>query len=163
MQATATAVNTVAVVVHSVLCYISSSYAEWDETRLTISALKKMNNNMINVGGQHSPTVAYLLPHPPAPGSIPSIPEIVNVAEVNQWCCLKESGEWLDNVNWTHLVLASGKLELQCNQWIKFSPLRYLPCYNNLKSQRVIFGPMQGLGLSRIKFLPVDVEEARWT
>ena len=58
-----------------------------------------MNNNMINVGGQHSPVVAYLLPHPAAPGSIPSIPEIVNVAEVNQRCCLKESGEWLDNVN----------------------------------------------------------------
>ena len=37
----------------------------------------------------------------------------VNVAEVNQWRCLEESGQWLEDVAQTHLVLASGKLVLQ--------------------------------------------------
>ena len=46
-------------------------------------------------------------------GSIPSVPKkfseekIVDVAEVNQWRCLEESGLWLENVDQTHLVLAS--------------------------------------------------------
>ena len=43
-------------------------------------------------------------------GSIPSIPKtfseekMVDVAEVNQRHCLKESGQWLENLNRTHLV-----------------------------------------------------------
>ena len=49
-------------------------------------------------------------------GSIPSIPKKfleenkVDVAEVNQWFCLEERGQWIENVNRTHLVLSSGKL-----------------------------------------------------
>ena len=47
-----------------------------------------------------------------APGSTPSkkISEekIVNVAEVHQQHGLEESGQWLENVDRTHLVLASG-------------------------------------------------------
>ena len=39
--------------------------------------------------------------------------EIVYVAEINQWRCSEESGQWLENVDQTHLVLASGKLVLQ--------------------------------------------------
>ena len=35
------------------------------------------------------------------------------VAEVNQKLCLRESGQWLENVDQSHLVLASGKLVLQ--------------------------------------------------
>ena len=50
-----------------------------------------------------------LASHPAAPGSIPS----VAVAEVNQWRWLEESGQWLENVDRTHLGLASGKLVLQ--------------------------------------------------
>ena len=63
--------------------------------------------------------LAYLLPDPASSGLIPSIPpkcldeKIVNFAEVNQWHCLEESGQWLKNVNQTHLVLACGKLVLQ--------------------------------------------------
>ena len=54
----------------------------------------------------------YLSPHtqlPAAPGSIPSIPEILlkNV-EVTE-----ESGQWLEYGYRTHLLLASGKLVLQ--------------------------------------------------
>ena len=55
-----------------------------------------------------------LLLDPAAPGSIHSIPEKnVNVTEVNQRGCLEESGHWLENVDQTRLVLASGTLVLQ--------------------------------------------------
>ena len=39
--------------------------------------------------------------------------KIVDVAEINQRHCLEESGQWLENVDQTRLVLASGKLVLQ--------------------------------------------------
>ena len=39
--------------------------------------------------------------------------KIINLAEVNQQCWLEESGQWLENVDQTHLVLASGKPVLQ--------------------------------------------------
>ena len=60
-----------------------------------------------------------MLPDPAAPGLIFSVPQnfteenIVNVAEVNQQRCIEESGQWLENVGQTYLVLASGMLELQ--------------------------------------------------
>ena len=37
----------------------------------------------------------------------------IDVAEVNQLCWVEESGQWLDNVDRTHLVLAGGKPVLQ--------------------------------------------------
>ena len=40
---------------------------------------------------------------------------MVNVAEVNQWRWLEESGQWHENVNRTHLVLVSGKPVLPKN------------------------------------------------
>ena len=54
-----------------------------------------------------------------ATGSIPTFPKfflgkiIDDDAEVNLWRCLEESGPWLKNIDWTHLVLASGNLVLQ--------------------------------------------------
>ena len=36
-----------------------------------------------------------------------------HVAEVNQRCCLEESGQWHESVDGTHLVLVTGKLVLQ--------------------------------------------------
>ena len=42
-----------------------------------------------------------------------SIPKIVDFAEVNQWRSLEESWQYLENVDWTHLALASGKLVFQ--------------------------------------------------
>ena len=42
--------------------------------------------------------------------------KIADVAEVNQWRCLEESGQWLENVDGTLLVLASGKLSTQHHQ-----------------------------------------------
>ena len=56
-----------------------------------------------------------------APGLITIIPElisdkkIVDVAEVNKWRCLEESGQWLENADQNHLTLGSGKLVLQKN------------------------------------------------
>ena len=71
------------------------------------------------LGGSVVQWLAYLLLEPAAPGSIPSIPEIfseekiVNVAEVNLRGSLEENGPWIENVDQTNLVLASGKLVLQ--------------------------------------------------
>ena len=68
-----------------------------------------------------------MLSDPAAPGSIPSFTKIIfeeifDVAEVYQWRCLEERGEWLKNVDLTHLVLASGKLVLQkILQWCQTS------------------------------------------
>ena len=39
--------------------------------------------------------------------------KIVDVAGVNRWHGLEESGQWLENVDRTHFVLASDKLVLQ--------------------------------------------------
>ena len=39
--------------------------------------------------------------------------KIVDVAQANKRPCLEESGQWLENVNQTPLILASGKLVLQ--------------------------------------------------
>ena len=38
--------------------------------------------------------------------------KVIDVAEVNQWRWLEESGQWLENVDRTHLILASGQPEL---------------------------------------------------
>ena len=69
---------------------------------------------------------------PAALGSIPSVPEkiseekIIDVAEVNQRPSIEESTQWLENVDGTHLVLASGKLVLQKITCIhKFLPKSY--------------------------------------
>ena len=40
---------------------------------------------------------------------------MIDVAEVDQQHWLEESGQWLENVDLTHLVLASGKPVLQKN------------------------------------------------
>ena len=41
--------------------------------------------------------------------------KIIDVAQVNQRRWLEESGQWLENVDRTHLVLATGKPVLQKN------------------------------------------------
>ena len=56
---------------------------------------------------------------PAAPGLIPTNPEIFSlekitkVAQVDQRHCLEDRRQWLENVDQTHLALASGKLVLQ--------------------------------------------------
>ena len=59
-----------------------------------------------------------MLPDPAAQGSFLAFPKIfrgkiVHVAEVNNWHCLEKIGQWLENVDQTLLVLASGTLVLQ--------------------------------------------------
>ena len=67
------------------------------------------------MGGSISQWLAYLLPDPAAPGSIPSIPlkfseeKVFDIAEVNQRRWLEECGHWLENVDQTYLVVVSGK------------------------------------------------------
>ena len=58
--------------------------------------------------------MAYFLLVPAAPDFILSVPKcskknIIEDAEVNQRSWLEESGHWLENVDVTRLVLASGK------------------------------------------------------
>ena len=71
--------------------------------------------------GQHTTMVRILASRPSCPCFESMCSQknfrakIVDVAEVNQWRCLEESGKWLENVDRTHLVLASGKLVLQKN------------------------------------------------
>ena len=72
--------------------------------------------NRVNLSGNHNEVfswdkIAQWLANskhtsgPSCPSLIPSVPKyfseekIVNVAEVNPWRCLEESGQWLDNVN----------------------------------------------------------------
>ena len=63
--------------------------------------------------------VSILASRPSCPGFDSLIPKKfseeknVDVAEVYQRRCLEESGQWLENVARTHLVLASGKPVLQ--------------------------------------------------
>ena len=57
--------------------------------------------------GVHSSEVANLLLTQQPPVRFPGFPKFIDVAEVNQWRWLQESGQWLENVDRTHLVLAS--------------------------------------------------------
>ena len=65
--------------------------------------------------GQHSTIVSILASVPSCPRFDTTVFEhkIVNVVEVNQRLCLEESGQWLENIDQTHLVLAGGKLVQQ--------------------------------------------------
>ena len=71
------------------------------------------------MGGSIAQWFTYLLLYPAAPGLIPSIPKtnfrekIVDVEAVNQQCSPEESGQWLENIDRTHAVLASDNLVLQ--------------------------------------------------
>ena len=61
---------------------------------------------------------SILASHPAAPGLNPSVPKKfqrkkIDFAEVNRWRCLEESEQWLENVDPSHLVPASGKPVLQ--------------------------------------------------
>ena len=93
---------------NSLLTHAQRILAKPTQVRHRLSVSKGVGG----VGGSIAQWLAYLLPDSPTQGSIPSIP-IVDVTEVNQRCCLAESGHWLENLDWTHLVLASGKLVLQ--------------------------------------------------
>ena len=83
-------------------------------------ACAKVDKVGVRVGGweKHSTQVAFLpLTQQPRFDSQRSQKnfrgKITDIAEVNQRCYLEESGQWLENVYQTHLVLASGKPVLQ--------------------------------------------------
>ena len=79
-------------------------------------------------------------------GSFPSIPEIfseeknVDVAEVNQQRCLGENRQWLENVDRTHLVLASGKLVLQKECQAGQKSMTSSCCFN--EASHLVFSPV---------------------
>ena len=63
-------------------------------------------------GGSIAQWLAYLITDPTTLGSIPIIPqknseETIVQVEVNVWHCLEESGQWLENIDQTHQVVAS--------------------------------------------------------
>ena len=61
--------------------------------------------------------------------------KIINVAEVNQLRWLEESGQWLENVDRTHLFLPSGNPVLQ-KIWVKIIRL----CFNFLQKCKLFDG-----------------------
>ena len=81
--------------------------------------------------------ITNLLPDPAVPHLIPSVPKnfseekIVDGADVDKRHCLKESGQWLENVDQTHVILAS---------------FFYKKAFFLLKSERVKF-PLKVLSL----------------
>ena len=97
------------------------------------------------MGGILTQWLAHLLPDPAAPALIPNVPKknseenFVNVAEVNQWRCLEQSGQWLENVDWTHLALASGKVVLQKVLNKPSSPESSVRCRQTQNSEPEIF------------------------
>ena len=82
------------------------------------TTLNPRGEKMFDARGLHSTEVAYLhLPHQPQV-RIPVFPK--DFQGKNYWCCwvnqrlwLEENGQWLENVDQTHLVLARGKPVLQ--------------------------------------------------
>ena len=70
----------------------------------------------VSHGGIIAQWLAYLLADSAAPCFNTSVPKKFSeekykpIAEVNLWRLLKESVEWPENVDQSHLVLASGKL-----------------------------------------------------
>ena len=56
--------------------------------------------------------LAYLLPDPMTRVWFPTFPKKFQ-RKICLCCCLVKSGQWVENVDWTYLVLASGKLVLQ--------------------------------------------------
>ena len=74
--------------------------------------IKHKNNP--DVGGLFSTEVAFLLLTQQPQVRFPALPKIyINVAVTYQQRWLEENGQRLENVDRTHLVLASGKLVLQ--------------------------------------------------
>ena len=74
--------------------------------------LLKIWKQVFNKWGLHSTCFS---PSAAAPGSITSIPiffrrKIIDVAEVNQRSWFEKLGQWLENVDLTHLVLVNGKV-----------------------------------------------------
>ena len=88
----------------------------WTHLRSNGFFILSGKQTMVLLGGRRwaaSHRGSILASHPTAPGSIPSAPEIVG--RDYQWRWLEENGQWLENVDRTHLGLASGRPALQIN------------------------------------------------
>ena len=84
-----------------------------------LALVHQLLQTSIEPEGSIAQWLVFLPPDPVPSGSIPSITKniseekIVNVAKVNQMHYFDGNGQWLENVDKTHQVLASGKLVLQ--------------------------------------------------
>ena len=102
-------------------CYLAvvPSNKDFCKTLLIIIVVKQYPKLYLAVAAKHNSIIASCPSCPGFDSQRPkffSVEKIVDVAEVNQWHCLQESGQWLENVGRTHLVLASGKLVLQATK-----------------------------------------------
>ena len=75
-------------------------------------------SRMKNKRGNIPQWLEYLLPDQAAPGSNPCVPKKNSRNELLM-LLMSNNGKWLENVDQTHLELASGKLVLQllCSVW----------------------------------------------
>ena len=89
----------------------------FDGSKLIEKTAENRVVKLIKYWGQHSTKVSILTSRPSCPRfcakhyDIFSEKKIVNVAEVNQLRWLEESGQWIENVNQTHLVLDTRQLQ----------------------------------------------------
>ena len=88
----------------------------WKEERRINSFIKNINyflrmrKRKRLIGGLHSSEVAFLLLTQQPQVRFSAFQKIdFDVAEIYCWCWLEEKGQWLENVDQIHLVLASGK------------------------------------------------------
>ena len=97
------------------LYFFLSQLRSRSEARAEISNfLRKSDAQSISWGGGSiAQWLAYMLLDPAATGLIPSISKIVSVDYVHHRACLAGKKHKVDNVDQTHLSMASGKLVLQ--------------------------------------------------
>ena len=93
----------------------------------------------------------------PARVQFPGFPKfcnkkIVDVAEVNQWRCLEDSGQWLENVDRAHLALTSGKPVLQKILQRRGEPRNF--CFSFIFSRKQHYRLLHPL----IRLLPLKVQ-----
>ena len=104
--------------VDELTCYLKKSLKGLNINYREIKKYPCGNSVMKPQGVQHSTMVCVLSSRFSCPGFDSHHSQnlfrekIVNVAKVNQLCCLQESVQWIKNVHLTHLVLASGHLVL---------------------------------------------------
>ena len=102
------------------MIFVGKSYRSRDKMlKVTFAQTTRvLKGHLMKTGGIIAQWFPHLLLHPAAPGSIPSItyffPEERIVDVPNQLCCFEESGQWLDYVDGTHLVLGL----VLCLDWV---------------------------------------------
>ena len=76
-------------------------------------------------GGSIAQLLEHLISNPAAPGLIPRVPKKISGEKWSklQELWLEESGQWLENVDWTHVELASDKPVLKYEILLPFNKI----------------------------------------